>query len=149
MYFRDGTAYHLQSQNWSPREINDYFANYTMTSRWVEPIRRARNSVNIFIEYACKDIASMVIVQLVYDYMLTNHEESWLFINYIGPRFRQAVPRKTQGWTILSQIITPIVLIALYILHLFIKCAWRCLGCSKKKSVGPVINKQTRREKIE
>ena len=63
IYFKDGSAYHLQNNNYNAREIVDFIGNFTAECRWSEPIRRARNSANIFIEYACKDVAALPIVQ--------------------------------------------------------------------------------------
>ena len=131
----------------------NFFGNYTEEKRWSEPIRRARNSVNIFIEYACKDIAHLRVVQQVYGYFQVNHPESWIFQNYIFPHYKQYIPRKTQGRYLLTHFIIPLSLLTLYLLLLIIKMVCRCIGCSKKKEVPIVmmtpVNKQKKREKVE
>merc|ERR1719253_517844 len=42
MFFKDNTAYHLRSKNWSPKDIIEFMGNYTLESRYIEPVRRAR-----------------------------------------------------------------------------------------------------------
>ena len=58
MYFKDGTAYHMQSRNYNAKDLINFFSNYTEEARFIEPIRRARNELNIFVSYACKDVAN-------------------------------------------------------------------------------------------
>lgn len=66
LFFKDGKAHHLASKNWNPKEITTFMTNYTMESRWTEPIRPARNSLSIFIEYASREVANDRQVHKVY-----------------------------------------------------------------------------------
>ena len=144
MYFKDNTAHHLRSKNWSPKDIIQFMGNYTLESRWTEPVRRARNKVNLFIEYASKDIGNNRNLHQAYVYLRNNYNETWAFKNIVAPNFAQQIPRKTQGWTLIVYVITPVVLFTLYILHVIVKVIWRALGCSKKKDaskVAPADNK--------
>lgn len=52
------------------RELVEYInGNQTKNTRWTENIKRARNSLNIFIEYACKEVANHKSVQRTYNYL--------------------------------------------------------------------------------
>jgi len=87
MYFKESTAYHLKSKNWSPKDIVEFMGNYTLESRYNEPVRRARNKVNLFLEYASKDIGNNRQLHQAYTYLRNNHNETWAFQNLIAPNF--------------------------------------------------------------
>ena len=70
--------------------------------------------------------------------------------------YRQGIPRKTQGWTLITHIITPLALLSLYILHFIVKKIWRCVRSGKPQKIEPVMlttpaqnSKEKKREKIE
>ena len=154
LYFKDGTAYHMQNANYNTREIIKFFGNATANARWIEPIRPARNELNIFVQYIYKDVANLRKVNDAYNWVRENYPESWFFKEVLGPNFSRVVPKKTQGWKIVTFVIIPTALITLYIAHLIVKMIWRCLGCSKKKDEGgskttPAPNKKPQREKID
>lgn len=79
LFFKDGKAYHLPAKNWNPRDIVKFMGNYTEEARWVDPIRPARNSLSIFIEYACREVANHRSLQQLYTYLRKEHNETWAF----------------------------------------------------------------------
>ena len=90
----------------------------------------------------------------MYNYVRENYGNTTFFIDFLGPNFSIRIPKKTQGWKIITWFIIPTALITLYIAHLIVKMIWRCLGCSKKKDGGgskttPAPNKKPQREKID
>ena len=52
MWFSDAKAYHMYSKNWSARDLIDFIErkNYTAEARYMEPVKRTRNSINLFVE---------------------------------------------------------------------------------------------------
>ena len=53
----------------------------------MEPVKRARNSLNLFVEYACKEVANLRQLQKAYQYMHKNHNETWWFRNIVAKNF--------------------------------------------------------------
>ena len=95
MFFADGVAYHMEEKNWNIRDIVIFAQNYTEAARWKEPIRRARNSLNIFIEYACKDVANNRQFSKLYNHLRKDYNETSWFKIIFAENFSNKIPRKT------------------------------------------------------
>jgi len=115
-----------------------------------------RNEINIFWEYACKDLGKAGLVgkfdKKVKEYFGLESDDHYFIDQYILlPLFNESVPDKLGGKRIIFYFILPFVLINLLALYFILKCIYRFVFGGKRTTTskvrGPANHRPTSREK--
>jgi hypothetical protein len=137
IYVKDKTAYHMEQKLYDVKDLAAKLTNIEdgTHSGVVESITTPRNAVNIFWEYAKKDVGkeTIKIMKKMHTKWLEGGPEHWLN-KELNPYFGKKVGDKRKGFNAIVFVGLPVLGVALLLLSMVwsILC---CIFCKKKDEV--------------
>lgn len=153
---KDGGLFQLPQKNFDILYYTEALHSIEATASYKSGVYYPRNELNIFWEYACKDLGKMAFPgkfdKKIKEYFGMEPEDHYFLDTHILlPLFNEGVGDKLSGKRLIFYFILPFLIINLLALYFILKCIYKVIFGGKRTTTsqvrGPANHRPTSREK--